>query len=136
MSFGYEKPEAEQTTDILLQSDLYGIESHGLQRMIRYFNDLKAGGIDVHAKPEIVRETPVSATIDAHRMMGQLAGYEGMKIAIDKAKKSGIGFVTIKNSNHYGIAGYYAKMAIDENLFGISMTTPPKIWFPPTASRR
>ncbi len=135
MSFGYEKPEAEQTTDILLKSDLYGIESHGLQRMIRYFNDLKAGGIDVHAKPEILRETPVSATIDAHRMMGQLAGHYGMKLAIEKAKKSGIGFVTIKNSNHYGIAGYYAKMAIDEDLFAISMTNSAKNMVPTYGKR-
>ena len=129
-NFGFSADEAQIITDVLLLSDLYGIESHGMQRMVRYHKGIEKGMIDVHAKPEIMFETPVSAVIDGHDGMGQLVGHKSMEIAIEKAKKSGIGIVTVRNSNHYGIAGYYAKMACDAGFIGFSCTNSEAIMVP------
>ena len=105
-TFGFTKEEAAIITDVLLTSDLYGIESHGMQRMARYHKSIERGLILVESKPEVVFETPISAVIDGHDGMGQIIGHKGMTMAIEKAKQHGIGMVTVRNSNHYGIAGY------------------------------
>ena len=133
--FGFKEDEARIITDVLLLSDLYGIESHGMQRLVRYHKGIEKGMIKVDAKPEIVFETPVSAVVDAHDGMGQLAGHFGMSLAIEKAKKVGMAVVTVRNSNHYGIAGYYAKMACDEGLIGMSMTNSEAIMVPTFARK-
>ena len=128
--FGFTEDECKIITDVLLLSDLYGIESHGMQRLVRYHKGIEKGMIKLDAKPEIVFETPVSAVIDAHDAMGQVVAHRGMELAIEKAKKSGIAIVSIKNSNHFGIAGYYAKMACDEGLLGMAMTNSEAIMVP------
>ena len=133
--FGFKEDEARIITDVLLLSDLYGIESHGMQRLVRYHKGIEKGMIKVDAKPEIVFETPVSAVVDAHDSMGQLAGHFGMSLAIEKAKKSGMAVVTVRNSNHFGIAGYYAKMACDQGLIGVSMTNSEAIMVPTFARK-
>ena len=127
---GFSADESRIITDVLLMSDLYGIESHGMQRVVRYHKGIEKGLIDIHAVPEVVFETPVSAVIDAHDSMGQLAGHAAMKKAIEKAKTTGIGIVSVRNSNHYGIAGYYAKMACDAGLIGFSGTNSEAIMVP------
>ncbi len=127
---GYKKEEAEIITDVLLTSDLYGIESHGMQRMVRYYKSIKNGRLVMGAEKEVVFETPISAVIDGHDGTGQLLGHFAMNLAIEKAKKSGIGIVTVRNSNHYGIAGYYAKMACKEGLIGFSTTNSEAIMVP------
>lgn len=129
-NFGFNEEESRIITDVLLLSDLYGIESHGIQRMVRYYKGIKKGLIDVFAKPEVSFETPVSAVIDGHDGMGQLIGYMGMTLAVKKASQNGIGIVTARNSNHYGIAGYYAKMACDKGLIGFSFTNSEAIMVP------
>lgn len=127
---GFTPEESRTITDVLITSDLYGIESHGMQRLTRYDKGIEKGMIKVHAKPEIIFETPVSAVIDAHDGMGQLAGVKAMELAIEKAKTSGIAIVTVRNSNHYGIAGYYAKMASEQGLIGFSCTNSEAIMVP------
>ena len=128
--FGFTAEEAKIITDVLLMSDRYGIESHGMQRMYRYYKSIQKGMIHPENKGEVVHETPVSAVIDAEDGMGQVVGHKAMQMAIDKAKKVGIGMVTVRNSNHYGIAGYYAKMACKEGLIGISCTNTNAIMVP------
>ena len=130
LKFGFTEEESKTIVDVLLTSDLYGIESHGVQRLVRYHKGIEKGLIKVDAKPEIVFETPVSAVIDGHDGMGQLMGYKAMTLAIEKAKQSGMAIVTVRNSNHYGIAGYYAKMACREGLIGLSMTNSEAIMVP------
>ena len=120
--FGFTAEEAAQITDVLLLADLYGIKSHGTQRLIRYHKSITSGCVKVDAKPEVVFETPVSAVIDGHAGMGQLISAAAMRKAIEKAKTTGMAFVTVRNSNHFGIAGYYAKMACDAGLIGICAT--------------
>ena len=121
-AFGFTEEESNQIKDVLLTADLYGIESHGMQRMVRYHKGIEKGTIHPQAKPEVVFETPISAVIDGHNGMGQLISVYAMKKAIEKAKKTGVGIVTVRESNHFGIAGYYAKMACDEGLLGMACT--------------
>ena len=130
MKFGFSLEEADTIQDVLLTSDLYGIESHGMQRMVRYHKCIEKGMIHVDAKPEIVFETPITAVIDGRDCMGQLVGKQAMALAIKKAKRSGVGIVSVRNSNHYGIAGYYAKMACKEGLMGFSCTNSEAIMVP------
>ncbi len=129
-NFGFSEGECAIITDVLLTSDLYGIESHGMQRMVRYHKCIEKGMIDVKAVPQVVFETPISAVIDANEAMGQLVSHQAMELAIAKAKASGVGIVSVRNSNHYGIAGYYAKMACKEGLMGFSCTNSEAIMVP------
>ena len=128
--YGFNEEEAGQITDVLLAADLSGIESHGIQRLIRYHKEITGGMVKLGAKPEIVFETPLSAVIEGNDAMGQTLGVQAMQLAIDKAKKSGFGMVTVRNSNHYGIAGYYTKLAAEQGLVGMCMTNTEAIMVP------
>ena len=128
--FGFNESESRIISDVLLMSDDFGIESHGMQRLVRYHKGIESGLIKVDAKPEVVFETPISAVIDGHSGMGQLLGQKAMEMAIEKAKVTGVGIVSVKNSNHYGIAGYYARMAMDQGLIGFSCTNSEAIMVP------
>ena len=128
--YGFAEEQAQQITDVLLAADLSGIESHGIQRLIRYHKEITGGLVKLGAKPEIVFETPLSAVIEGNDAMGQTLGVDAMQLAIDKAKKSGFGMVTVRNSNHYGIAGYYTRMAAEQGLIGLCMTNTEAIMVP------
>lgn len=128
--YGFNEEESKQISDVLLAADLSGIESHGIQRLIRYHKEITSVMVKLHAKPEIVFETPLSAVIEGNDAMGQILGVQAMEMAIDKAKKSGFGMVTVRNSNHYGIAGYYSKMAAAQGLIGLCMTNTEAIMVP------
>lgn len=128
--YGFSEAQGQQITDVLLAADLGGIESHGIQRLIRYHKEITSGMVQLQAKPEIVFETPLSAVIEGNDAMGQILGVQAMELAIEKAKKSGFGMVTVRNSNHYGIAGYYTKMAVDQGLIGLCMTNTEAIMVP------
>lgn len=127
---GFSCGDARVIADVLMLSDLFGIESHGAQRMMYYHQNIASGSVDVHAQIEVIRETPVSALLDAHFAMGQLAGVRAMNMAIAKAKQTGIGMVCVRNSSHYGIAGYYTLMAAREGLCAFSMTNTGPIMVP------
>ncbi|MBO5021571.1 MAG: Ldh family oxidoreductase [Clostridia bacterium] len=127
---GFCKRDCEIITDVLLLSDLYGIESHGMQRLVRYHKGIEKGLIKGEAKPEVVYETPVSLVVDGHDGMGQLNSYFAMQKTIEKAKESGICITTVRDSNHFGIAGYYAKMAADNGFIGFGMTNSEAIMVP------
>ncbi len=128
--YGFNDTESEKITDVLLAADLAGIESHGIQRLIRYHQEITDGLVKVDAIPQIVKETPLSAVIDGNDAMGQLTAIKAMELAIQKAKNTGIGIVSVRNSNHYGIAGYYTQMALREKLIGICMTNTEAIMVP------
>lgn len=128
--YGYCAEDAQTIADVLLKADLMGIESHGVQRLTLYPFGISIGRIKVEAQPEVVRETTLSAVIDAHDGMGQIAGVKAMKMAIAKAKAHGMGFAVVRNSNHYGIAGYYSLMAVEEGLIGMSMTNTQALVVP------
>ena len=129
-SYGYDEEDSKQIADVVISADLSGVESHGISRMIKYHQFIQNGAISTKAKPELVFETPISAVYDAHKGIGQLVSARAMQEAITKAKKTGIGLVQVRNSNHYGIAGYYSAMAAKEDLMGICMTNSVSIMVP------
>jgi L-2-hydroxycarboxylate dehydrogenase (NAD+) len=124
------REDAEVTADNLVAADLRGISSHGVARLRRYVNGLKDGMMV--ARPEIrtVQETATTALIDGGGGLGQPVSVRAMQLAISKAKAIGSGFVAVRNSNHYGIAAYYALMALEEELIGISMTNASELVVP------
>jgi len=127
---GFGEADAAKIADVLMLADLFAIESHGAQRMMYYHQNIAASSVNVGAKMEIVRETPVSALIDGHFAMGQLAAGFAMERAIKKAKQTGVGLVAVRNSSHFGIAGYYTLMAEKEGLAAFSMTNTGPIMVP------
>ena len=127
---GYSEQESKDIVDVLMTADLYGIESHGVQRLIRYYHAMEEGSIQPDAEKRIVHETPISAVIDAPRTMGQVLAKYGMNLAIEKARATGIGMVVIKNTNHFGIAGYYAAMAAEQDMIGLCMANTEAIMIP------
>jgi LDH2 family malate/lactate/ureidoglycolate dehydrogenase len=129
-AYGFSHDESKTISSVLLRADLYGIESHGVHRLVRYNDEITSGQVNVKAKTKIVHETGISACIEANKAMGQLASVEAMKLAIKKAQTSGCGMVTVRNSNHYGIASYYSEMAADEDLLGVCMTNTEAICVP------
>lgn len=122
VKLGVPEKDAETVADNLIMADLRGIESHGVQRLKRYVDGILSGGINLKPEIRIIREGASYALIDGDEGLGQVVGRKAMRLAIRKAEESGIGVVAVRNSNHYGIAGYYALMAAEEGMIGISMT--------------
>lgn len=123
VGYGIPRADAEICTDVLLESDRRGIESHGCNRFKPiYLDRIKAGIQNPITEFEVVRETATTAVVDGHDGMGQVIGYRSMQMAIEKAKKYGMGMVAVRNSCHYGIAGYYATMATKAGMIGITGT--------------
>lgn len=127
---GVPENDAEITADVLIASDRRGIDSHGVARLSRYVNGIKNGEIKIKPDIKIVNETITTAVIDGDAGLGQVVGYFAMEHCIKKAKDTGIAFVAVRNSNHYGIAGYYAMMALKEDMIGISMTNSAPLVVP------
>ena len=128
--YGFSREDSEKVADVILTSDRFGVESHGVNRLTLYPFGIDIGRIKVDAKPEVVEDRLSMAVIDAHDGMGQLASIQGMQLAIDKAKKYGVGMVSVRNSNHFGIAGYYSMMAAKQGLMGVSMTNAEALVVP------
>jgi len=123
VAVGVPQDDAHTCADVLITADLLGIDSHGVGRLKPiYIDRILAGQISPRTEIEIVRETPTTAVIDGHNGMGQVIGKRSMEIAIEKAKTYGMGMVAVRNSNHYGIAGYYVRMAASAGMIGITGT--------------
>jgi LDH2 family malate/lactate/ureidoglycolate dehydrogenase len=112
--------DARTVADVLVLADLRGVGSHGVARLSRYVDGLKDGSIQPRDKSKVVKETEVTALVDGGNSLGQVVGRRAMELAMAKASKAHLGFVAVRNSNHYGIAGYYALMALRKNMVGIS----------------
>jgi L-2-hydroxycarboxylate dehydrogenase (NAD+) len=130
IKMGVSKDDAWKVADNLVSSNLRGIDSHGVARLGRYVDGIKTGYIIADAEPKVVKESSVLANVDGGNGLGQVAGTAGMELAIKKARKEGMGFVTVFNSNHYGYAGYYPIMALKYNLIGMSMTNSAPLVVP------
>jgi L-2-hydroxycarboxylate dehydrogenase (NAD+) len=122
--------DAATVADNLVSADLRGVRSHGVARLERYVNGIKDGLIKPRTPCTVVAESAASATLNAHDGLGQPAGKRAMEMAIEKAAKVGAGFVSVRNSNHYGIAAYYAMMALPHNMIGISLTNSAPLVVP------
>ena len=123
IGYGVPRDDAAICADVLVEADKRGIYSHGVNRFKPiYIDRIKAGIQKPVTKFEILKETPTTAVVDGHDGMGQVIGYRSMQMAIDKAKQYGMGMVAVRNSTHYGIAGYYATMATKNDCIGITGT--------------
>ncbi len=123
VGYGIPREDAEICADVLLESDKRGIESHGVNRFKPVYLDRIRDGIQNPVTNfEIIKETPTTAVVDGHHGMGQVIGYKAMEMAIKKAKEYGMGMVVVRNSCHYGIAGYYTSMAAKAGCIGMTGT--------------
>jgi len=123
ISYGCTDERAETCSDVLIEADKRGIDSHGLGRLKSIYCDRMDNGILWPDRPiEIIKETKTTAFVDGNLGIGLYIGPYCMNLAIEKAKKHGVGFVVAKNSTHYGIAGYYSTMATDAGCVGLTGT--------------
>jgi LDH2 family malate/lactate/ureidoglycolate dehydrogenase len=120
---GVPEKDALTAADVIMSADLRGVDSHGIIRLHSYYADrIQNGQIDPLSPVKIVNETPTTLLIDGMRGLGHVVGVGAMQRCIEKAEESGLAMVTVRNSNHYGIAGYYAMMALSHDMIGISFT--------------
>jgi len=119
---GIPEEDAKICADVLIKSDLRGIESHGIGRLRMYYDRIKDGLIEKKSNLTIVRESPTTAVIDGNHGLGMVIASKSMQLAINKAKELGMGAVAVRNSTHFGIDGYYPLMAVQQNMIGMSFT--------------
>lgn len=122
VKMGCNETDADATADVFIAAELRGLSSHGMIRIKDYFQLWQAKRINVKPNIQIVHETPSTAVVDGDGAVGMVASAYSMKLAIEKAANVGSGWVSTRNSNHYGIAGYYSMMALEHDMIGISMT--------------
>lgn len=119
---GMKEAYAAIVAEVLSETDAFGTNSHGTKNLHNYLKKFRAGGADIHGEPEILAEGPAFAAIDAKCTLGMIPSVQAMELACEKAKQSGIAIVTVKNSCHFGAAGYYANIAAKQGLIGICMS--------------
>jgi LDH2 family malate/lactate/ureidoglycolate dehydrogenase len=120
---GVSPDDAAEGADVLTMTDLRGVETHGVSNMLRmYVRDYKAGKLDPRPGWRVVRETPATAVIDAERRLGVIVGPKAMRLAVEKARRVGVGVVTVFNSGHFGAIGHYAMQAAEQGMVGVCFT--------------
>ncbi|MCV2488297.1 Ldh family oxidoreductase [Geodermatophilus sp. YIM 151500] len=122
----------ETTAAVMVDTDLAGIDSHGIQMLTTYETLLRRGELQPAARPAVVRESAVSALVDGRAGLGHPAAAMGMRLAVDKAREAGVGLVGVRNSHHFGAAGHYAAIAADQGMLGLVTTTTRQIVGVPT----
>jgi L-2-hydroxycarboxylate dehydrogenase (NAD+) len=131
IGLGVPNDDAKIIANVLITSDLRGIDSHGVQRCKMYYDRIKQGIYEVNTKIDVIKDGPTTALWDGNCGMGHVIAHKAMRKAIEKAKKFGLGAIAVRNSTHFGIAGYYSLMAIKEGMIGLAVTNArPSI--PPT----
>jgi len=130
LHLGCPKEDAEQAADVLACADLRGIDSHGIARLHSYFEMLTEAGLNPKPKIKIVRSTLSTATVDGDNGLGLVVGAKANRIAMDLAENAGTGWVSVRNTNHFGIAGYYVLNALERDLIGWAMTNSTKLVAP------
>ena len=121
-AMGCSVSHAQTVAEVLIAAELRGIPSHGLMRVKDYYQMVASGRINVKPNVSVLHQTPSTATVDGDNALGPIAARESMLLAIEKARVAGSGWVATQNSNHFGIAGYYSMMALDEDMVGIALT--------------
>lgn len=122
IKMGLPRDDADIVAEVLLAADLCGVRSHGIAHLRMYHERIKAGLQLPVTNWTIVHQTPATAVIDGGNGMGMVVGCNAMKIAIEKARRHGVAAVAVRNSSHYGIAGYYTRMAAKEGMVGMSFS--------------
>ncbi|XP_038211481.1 uncharacterized oxidoreductase YjmC-like isoform X2 [Zerene cesonia] len=126
---------AQQQAELLIEADRVGHPSHGLNRLELYVNDIISGACMPNNEPKVLKETASTAWIDANNVLGATVSHFAMDIAVKKAKESGVGWVSVKGSNHNGMAGYWARKASEKGLIGMAFTNTSPL-LAPTRSKK
>lgn len=135
-AIGCSTEDAQTATRVLLSADLRGIDSHGIARLSGYVRLWEAGRVNASPILKILHETPSTAVVDGDSGLGLVVAPYAMQVAIDKAKNVGTGWVSVQNSNHFGIAGWHSMMALKEDMIGISMTNASALVAPTFSTER
>jgi L-2-hydroxycarboxylate dehydrogenase (NAD+) len=122
VGLGVPEADAQISAEVLIASDLRGIDSHGVGRLKYYYDRIVSGRHQPETNMEVVKETETTALVDAHHGMGHVVSYRCMQMAIEKAKQYGVGAVSVRNGTHFGIAGFYPLMAAEAGLIGLTVT--------------
>src|SRR5690606_11951413 len=136
LSIGCSEEHAQKAADVLLSADLRGVDSHGLARLSGYVRLWEAGRVNSKPAIKIVHQTASTAVVDADSALGLVAAPFAMKIAIEKAEAVGTGWVSVRNSNHFGIAGYHAMLALEKDMIGIALTNASPLVSPTYSKER
>jgi LDH2 family malate/lactate/ureidoglycolate dehydrogenase len=134
-AWGMERALARTAAEVMIETDLAGVDSHGVSMLMDYDDYRRRGKLNLKAKPKVMRETPVTALVDADAGLGHPAAVMGMKLAVEKAKKMHVGVVTVVNSHHFGAAGYYAAMASKAGLVGMVTSATRTVAVVPTRAK-
>jgi len=122
VGLGVPEGEARISAQVLITSDLRGIDSHGVGRLKYYYDRIISGRHQTETAIGLVKETETTALVDGHHGMGHVIAYRCMQMAIEKARKHGLGAVAVRNSTHFGIAGFYSLMAAEAGMIGLTVT--------------
>ncbi len=136
LAWGMPEDNADQTSDVLAWADLHGVDSHGVSLLPGYDRLRRNGRIRLDARPEIIRQTQVSALVDGSGGLGHVPARFAMQTAIDKAKQSGLAAVAVRNSAHFAACGFYTLMAAEAGLIGIACTSASGIQVAPTFGKQ
>lgn len=136
LKMGCDEVAAARAAKVLVSADLRGVDSHGVARLSGYVRLWESGRINGAANVKICHETPSTATLDGDKGLGLVVGPIAMEIAMEKAEKCGTGWVPVKNSNHFGVAGYHAMMPLAQNMIGIAMTNASPLVAPTFSKER
>ena len=135
-AIGHTESHAREAAAILIGADLRGIDSHGIARLAGYVRLYEKGRVNPKPNLKIVHETPSTGVVDGDAGLGLVSGPFAMRLAIEKAKNVGSGWIAVKNSNHYGIAGYHTMLALEHDCIGISMTNASPLVAPTHSKER
>ena len=133
---GCNDTDARVAAEVLLSADMRGVDSHGIARLTGYVRLWEAGRVNPGPDIRIIHETPSTAVVDGDRGLGLVVAHAAMKIAIAKAETAGTGWVSVKNSNHFGIAGIHAMMALEKDMIGVAMTNASALVAPTFGAER
>ena len=133
---GCSESAAEIATNSLLSADLSGVDSHGVARLTGYVRLWEVNRINSNPNIKIIHETPSTGVVDGDSGLGLVVAPFAMQVAINKAKAVGSGWISVQNSNHFGIAGQYAMMALEEDMIGIAMTNASALVAPTFSKER
>ena len=136
MSIGCSEEDASLAAEVLISADLRGVDSHGVARLIGYVRLWEKDRINPKPNIKVIHETPSTAVVDADKALGLVAAPKVMDIAMEKAEKAGTCWISVKNSNHFGIAGYHAMKALSKDMIGMAMTNASPLVSPTFSKER
>ncbi|UZR95464.1 Ldh family oxidoreductase [Chondrinema litorale] len=136
ISIGCSEEDAALAAEVLISADLRGVDSHGVARLIGYVRLWEKDRINPKPNIKVIHETPSTAVVDADKALGLVAAPKVMDIAMEKAEKAGTCWISVKNSNHFGIAGYHAMKALSKDMIGMAMTNASPLVAPTFSKER